>query len=96
MNLKFSKKIVDRYPEDITLSHYGGDYFFYHREVYLDGEIVGKIFESSSGFNYCMLSGRHTPTKFGITIDSIYYPLEVSTTIPDSLTIHEFLNLIEK
>jgi hypothetical protein len=43
-----------------------------------------------------MISGRHTPTKFGITIDSIYYPLEVSTATPDSLTIHEFLNLIEK
>lgn len=62
MEATFIKRIVDRVPEDPSLSRNGGDYYF-HRDIYRlnDGRLFS-LLNTSSEFDYCQISGVFAET----------------------------------
>jgi hypothetical protein len=62
MKATFIKRIVDRVPENPSLSFNGGDYYF-HRDIYrLNDGREFSIMGTSSEFDFCQVSGSFTET----------------------------------
>ena len=69
MKLQISENVWDEVPtnsngeEDWTLSSNGGNYAFGHRDVLMNGNLVGSLQTTSSGFDYCEITGNFTKTE---------------------------------
>lgn len=49
-------------PQNPELANNGGDYFFYKTPVFVDGEKIGYLFDTSAEFSFCELSCAFTDT----------------------------------
>ena len=93
--LKLGKYVIDQESKDFSCSTNGGEYEFGHHPVLNQGVEVGRLWGTSSSFDYCEIRGTFTKTKkVDVKRANIIFFVDAQMGIADRITEVEFIDLL--